>query len=125
MVLKHGSEAKLLHASKQYDAALKEQELDKLDSLVDTNYIIHADGITLKVVACSLFAGVAVLTQHFAALQWSKHLRCNKLDVALEQHAAQIQRQVMNMLCGHGSHPVILCLYSMHSSYCTCFRLAG
>ncbi len=49
MVLKHESEAKLLQASKQYDAALKEQDLDKLDSLVDTNYIIHADGITLHV----------------------------------------------------------------------------
>lgn len=47
MVLKHESEAKLLQASKQYDAALKEQDLDKLHSLVDTNYIIHADGITL------------------------------------------------------------------------------
>lgn len=49
MVLKSGSDAKLLQASKQYDAALKEQDLDKLDSLVDPNYIIHADGITLKV----------------------------------------------------------------------------
>ncbi|DBA68467.1 hypothetical protein WJX79_007535 [Trebouxia sp. C0005] len=47
MVLKHESEAKLLQASKQYDAALKEQDLDKLNGLVDTNYIIHADGITL------------------------------------------------------------------------------
>lgn len=49
MVLKHESEASLLEASKQYDAALKEQDLDKLDSLVDANYTIHADGITLKV----------------------------------------------------------------------------
>ena len=49
MVLKHESEAKLLQASKRYDAALKEQDLDKLDSLVETNYIIHADGITLHV----------------------------------------------------------------------------
>lgn len=49
MVLKHESEAKLLQASKQYDAALKEQDLDKLDNLVDSNYIIHADGITLHV----------------------------------------------------------------------------
>ena len=53
MVLKTGSEAKLLQASKQYDAALKEQDLDKLDSLVDPNYTIHADGITLKVLAWS------------------------------------------------------------------------
>ena len=50
MVLKHGSEATLLQASKQYDAALKEQDLEKLDSLVDENYTIHADGITLKVI---------------------------------------------------------------------------
>ena len=49
MVLKHEEEAKLLKASKDYDAALKEQELDKLDSLVDANYTIHSDGITLKV----------------------------------------------------------------------------
>lgn len=49
MVLKSGSEATLLQASKQYDAALKEQNLDKLDSLVDPSYTIHADGITLKV----------------------------------------------------------------------------
>ena len=52
MVLKHESEASLLEASKQYDAALKEQDLDKLDSLVDANYTIHADGITLKVPDC-------------------------------------------------------------------------
>lgn len=39
----------LLQASKQYDAVLKEQDLEKLNSLVDTNYTIHADGITLKV----------------------------------------------------------------------------
>ena len=50
MVLKHEEESKLLEASKQYDAALKEQDLDKLDSLVNSNYTIHADGITLKVV---------------------------------------------------------------------------
>lgn len=49
MVLKHDSEATLLQASKQYDAALKEQDLDKLDSIVTENYTIHADGITLKV----------------------------------------------------------------------------
>ena len=54
MVLKSGSEATLLQASKQYDAALKEQKLDKLDSLVDPNYTIHADGITLKVAKCLL-----------------------------------------------------------------------
>ncbi|KAL3156970.1 hypothetical protein ABBQ38_001228 [Trebouxia sp. C0009 RCD-2024] len=48
MVLKHDSEATLLQASKQYDAALKEQDLDKLDSIVTENYTIHADGITLK-----------------------------------------------------------------------------
>ena len=39
-----------MQASKQYDAALKEQDLEKLDSLVDENYTIHADGITLKVI---------------------------------------------------------------------------
>lgn len=56
MVLKSGSEAALLQASKQYDAALKEQNLEKLDSLVDPNYTIHADGITLKVPAWSACA---------------------------------------------------------------------
>ena len=49
MVLKHAAEAKILQSSKMYDAALKEQNLDQLDSLVDPNYTIHADGITLKV----------------------------------------------------------------------------
>lgn len=49
MVLKSESEAALLQASKQYDAALKEQDLEKLNSMVDPNYTIHADGITLKV----------------------------------------------------------------------------
>lgn len=49
MVLKHEAEAKILQSSKMYDAALKEQDMDKLGSLVDPNYTIHADGITLKV----------------------------------------------------------------------------
>ena len=49
MVLKTESEAKLLQASKQYNAALKEQDLDKLDNLVEPTYVIHADGIALHV----------------------------------------------------------------------------
>ena len=52
MVLKHEQESKLLDASKKYDAALKEQDLNKLDSLVDTDYVIHADGITLFASHC-------------------------------------------------------------------------
>lgn len=35
--------------AKKYDQALKEQELDLLDSVVESDYIVHADGITLSV----------------------------------------------------------------------------
>ena len=38
-------------AAKKYDDALKEQKLDLLDDLVESDYIIHADGITLSVSA--------------------------------------------------------------------------
>ena len=39
----------LKEAVKKYDQALKEQELDLLGNVVEPDYVIHADGITLSV----------------------------------------------------------------------------
>ena len=41
--------ANLASAAKKYDQALKDQELDILEDIVESEYIIHADGITLSV----------------------------------------------------------------------------
>ena len=39
----------LASAAKKYDQALKDQELDIMEEIVESDYIIHADGITLSV----------------------------------------------------------------------------
>lgn len=72
MVLKHDSEAALLQASKQYDAALKEQDLEQLNSLVAESYTIHADGITLK--ACLTTLCILARTGMFARLSYASRL---------------------------------------------------
>ena len=78
MVLKSGSEATLLQASKQYDTALKEQNLDKLDSVVDPNYTIHADGITLKVPEWFAYAckGLAETAMQPLLHRWPSRVKC-------------------------------------------------
>lgn len=41
--------AELASASKKYNQALTDQELDVFEEILESDYVVHADGITLSV----------------------------------------------------------------------------